>query len=468
MDYDIIVIGAGAAGLNIATPCAKLGLKTLLVDKTPRLVGGECLNTGCVPSKALLHVAKLKRDADRMAPFGITTSGAIDFQKVFGYVNDVQDSIREHETPEFLESLGVQFAYGNARFTSRDSVQVGGEVHRARRIVIATGSRPVVPPIPGVEQVSYLTHENLWQLKELPKEFLIVGAGPIGMEMSQAFTRLGSKVTVIERAHRLLLRDSAEAGELIGKHLSAEGVNFLLNAELLRFTSPNSAEIQTPEGTIEQRFDQVLIAAGKGLNHDSLDVEKAGIETANGRMKIDPYLRTTNKSIYACGDAAGQIYLTHVTELHGALLLWNFFSPLKKKLSYDDLSWVTFTDPEVATFGLSEKQLQERGVKYRRVVQGFEDVNRASTDAYPESKLTVYLKGDHILGGTMIAPSAGELIQELVLAKQNKIPLRKILEKTYAYPTASRINRWLAIWEYDRKTTDTIKKVLRGAYRLLN
>ena len=468
MDYDIIVIGAGAAGLNVATPCAKLGLKTLLVEKTPELIGGECLNTGCVPSKALLHVAKLKHDAERLGAFGITASGAIDFQKVFGYIGGVQASIRAHETPEILRTFGVEFAYGKARFTSRDSIQVGGQVHRARRIVIATGSKPRVPPIPGVEQVSYLTHENLWQLNELPKEFLIVGAGPIGMEMSQAFTRLGSKVTVIERAHRLLLRDSEEAAKLIGKHLSAEGVKFHLNAELLRFTSPNTAEIRTPDGTIEQRFDQVLIAIGKTLNHDSLDIEKAGIEAADGRMKLDPYLRTTNKNIYACGDAAGQIYLTHVTELHGALLLWNFFSPLKRKLSYDDLSWVTFTDPEVATFGLSEKQLKERGVNYRRVVQGFEDVNRASTDHYPESKLTVYMKGDYILGGTMIAPNAGELIQELVLAKQNKIPLRKILEKTYAYPTASRINRWLAIWEYDRKMTATIKKILRGAFRLLN
>ena len=468
MDYDIIVIGAGAAGLNIATPCAKLGLKTLLVDKTPELIGGECLNTGCVPSKALLHVAKLKRDAERLAPFGITTNGSVDFPKVFGYVRDVQASIREHETPEFLQTLGVEFAYGKARFTSRDSIQVGGQVHRARRIVIATGSKPRVPPIPGVEQVSYLTHENLWQLKELPKQFLIVGAGPIGMEMSQAFARLGSNVTVIERAHRLLLRDSEEAGKLIGKHLSAEGVTFHLNAELLRFTSPHSAEIRTPDGVIEQRFDQVLIATGKALNHDSLDVEKAGIETVKGRLKLDRYLRTTNKNICASGDAAGQIYLTHVTELHGALLLWNFFSPLKKRLSYDDLSWVTFTDPEVATFGLSEKQLKERGVNYHKVVQGFDDVTRASTDHYPESKLTVYMKGDYILGGTMIAPNAGELIQELVLAKQNKIPLRKILEKTYAYPAASRINRWLAIWEYDRKMTDTIKKVLRGAFRLLN
>ena len=466
MHYDMIVIGAGAGGLNVAVPCAKLGLKTLLIDKNPDLIGGECLITGCVPSKALLYIAKLKHDASGLAQFGINATGEIDFRKVFEAVREVQAEIRSHETPEFLGEFGVEFAFGEARFVSRDSVQVGDQTYSARRIVIATGARPRIPPLPGIEHVAYLTHENLWELDELPGEMLIVGAGPIGMEMSQAFTRLGSKVTVLEKASRLLLRDSKEAGELIGRHLGAEGVRFICNAELTRFPTPNTAEITTPDGVIEQRFDKVLIATGKELVHDSLDVEKAGIEVDGGRMKIDPYLRTTNKRIYACGDAAGQIFLTHVTELHGSVILWNLFSPIKKKLSYDDLSWVTFTDPEVATFGLSEKQLKERGIRYRRVVQGFEDVNRATTDRYPESKLTVYLKGDRLLGGTMIAPSAGELIQELVLAKQNKIPLRKLLEKTYAYPTATRINRWLAIWEYDRKTTDTVKKTLRAFFRV--
>ena len=465
MHYDILVIGAGAGGLNVALPCAKLGLKTLLIDKGPALVGGECLNTGCVPSKALLHIAKRKHDAAGLARLGIGTTGRIDFRKVFEAVREVQEEIRSHETPEALAAFGVELAYGEARFVSRDSVRVGGRTYSGRRIVIATGARPRIPSVPGIESAAYLTYENLWKLDELPDALLIVGAGPIGMEMSQAFTRLGSKVTVIEKAPRLLLRDSREAGELIGRRLGAEGVRFLRRAELTSFPTPDTAKIKTPDGVIEQHFDKVLIAAGKQLAHESLDVEKAGIEVEGGRMKIDPYLRTTNKRIYVCGDAAGQIFLTHVTELHGALILWNLFSPFKKKLSYDDLSWVTFTDPEVATFGLSEKQLRDRGIRYRRVVQGFEDVNRAATDRYPESKLIVYLKGDRLLGGTMIAPNAGELIQELVLAKQNKIPLRKLLGKTYAYPTAGRVNRWLAIREYDRKVSGTVAKVLRAAFR---
>ena len=348
-----------------------------------------------------------------------------------------------------------------------DGVQVGGQIHAARRIVIATGARPRIPLIPGIEHVPYLTHENIWNLDRLPSEMLIVGAGPIGMEMAQAFTRLGSKVTVVEKSSRVLLRDSQEASELIGRHLGAEGVRFLCNGELVNFPTPNTAEIKTPGGIIEQHFDSVLIATGKELLHAPLDLAKAGIEVDGEHMKIDSYLRTTNKRVYVCGDAAGQVFLTHVAELHASVILWNLFSPIKKKLSYDYLSWVTFTDPEVATFGLSEEELGGRGVRYRKVVQGFEDVNRATIERYPESNLTVYLQGERILGGTMIAPNAGELIQELVLAMQNKIPLRKLLEKVYAYPVASRINRWLSIWEYDRKVTRMVKRMLRVAFRLV-
>ena len=199
-----------------------------------------------MPSKALLHIAKRVHDASGLAQFGINVTGQVDFRKVFEAVREVQAEIRSHETPEVLGEFGVKFAFGEARFVSRDSVQVGGKTYSARRIVIATGARPRITPVPGIEQVAYLTHENLWDLDELPAELLIVGAGPIGMEMSQAFTRLGSKVTVLEKASRLLLRDSKEAGELIGRHLGAEGVRFICNAELTRFPRPTPPRSQLP------------------------------------------------------------------------------------------------------------------------------------------------------------------------------------------------------------------------------
>ena len=468
MHYDVIVIGAGAAGLNIAVPTAKLGLKTLLVEKRSENLGGECLNTGCVPSKALLHVAKRKHDAEQLADFGITTSGSLDFEKVAGYVENVQEEIRQHESPEFLESLGVNLAFGAARFVAPDRVEVGAESHTARRFVIATGSRPRLPDIAGFEDVRYLTNENLFELKELPEKLLILGGGPIGVEMAQAFARLGSEVTLVEMGPRLLVRDPEQAAAIIQRKLENEGVTLYLNTKVARFPSAKVASLERAGESFEQAFDEVLIAIGKNLDYSELGLEAAGIALDKGRTKLDRYLRTTNKRVYVSGDATGQVYLTHATELHASVILWNLFSPIKRKISYDDLSWVTFTDPEVATFGLSEPELRNRGVRYRKVVQGFEDVNRATTDDYPESKLIVYLKGEQLLGGTMVAPNAGELFQELVLAKQNKISIRKLLEKVYPYPTATRVNRWLAIWEYDRKMTETVKKVLRGAFRMMS
>ncbi len=468
MHYDLIVIGAGAAGLNVAIPASKLGLKTLLVEKNPENLGGECLNTGCVPSKALLHVAKRKHDAEQLASFGITTQGSLDFQKVSDYLRDVQAEIRQHESAEVLGDFGVDLAFGTARFSGKNQIELEGESHSARRFVIATGSRPRLPSMPGFDRVSYLTNENLFQLKSLPAKLLILGGGPIGVEMAQAFARLGSEVTLVEMGPRLLLRDPEQASTLVQQRLASEGVTVLLNTSILSFPAANVATLEGKDGPSEKTFDQILIAIGKDLDYSELRPEAGGIAVEDGRIKLDRYLRTTNKRVYVSGDATGQVYLTHATELHANVILWNLFSPIKKRINYDNLNWVTFTDPEVATFGLSERQLRERGIRYRKVVQGFEDVNRATTDHYPESKLIVYLKGEQILGGTMVAPNAGELFQELVLAKQNRIPIRKLLQKVYAYPTAARVNRWLAIREYDRKTTEPIKKILRSSFRLMS
>jgi len=467
MTYDLIVIGAGAAGMNAATPAARLGLKTLLIDRTPEKLGGECLHTGCVPSKALLHVAKLVHDAKKLAPFGLHAEGALDFPKVMDYVHRVQAEIGEHENAEALRKQGLEIAFGDARFVGPNRIEAGGETYEARRFVVATGSRPRIPDAAGVENIGYLTHESLFDLRELPGKLLIAGGGPIGTEMAQAFTRLGSQVTLVEAGPRILPRDHEEAAGLVRKQLEAEGVTFHFNTRLESFPSQGTARLSSPQGEIEEPFDKVLLAIGKVVDHSALDPEKAGIRLNGGRFVLDSYLRTTNKRVYAAGDAAGQILLTHATELHGSVILQNLLSPWKKKISYDDLGWVTFTDPEVATFGLSEAELKKRGVRYRKAVQSFDEVNRASTDDYPESKLIVYLKGGRILGGTMVAPAAGELVQELILAKKYKLGIGKLLDKVYPYPTAARVNRWMAIWEYDRKVTPAIASLARFGFRYL-
>lgn len=468
MHYDLIVIGAGAAGLNVAIPAAKLGIKTMLVEKDPQNLGGECLNTGCVPSKALLHIAKKKHEAEQLAPLGITTQGSLDFKKTLSYVRDAQEKIRRREGASALTDLGIVLKFGAARFVAKDLIEVEGVCHSARCFVIATGSKPRLPSITGFNKVACLTNENLFQLEDLPRKLLILGGGPIGVEMAQAFARLGSEVTLVEMGQRLLLRDPKEASTLIQRRLADEGVEILLNTRIQSFPSANIASLAYKDSLSEKAFDRILVAIGKDLDYSELDLEKAEIVLQNGRIKLDPYLRTTNKRVYASGDATGHCYLTHATELHANVILWNLFSPMKRKIDYDNLSWVTFTDPEVATFGLSEQELRKRGVSYRKVTQSFEDVSRATTDHYPESKLVIHLKGEQILGGTMVAPNAGELFQELVLARQNRIPIRKLLEKIYAYPTATRINRWFAIWEYDRKITNSVRKILQSSFRLMH
>ena len=473
--YDIIVIGAGSGGLGISLFMAKSGLKTLLIDKTDEHIGGDCLNYGCVPSKALIHVSRIVHKAKEAERFGIAISGKPDIAKATEYVLSRQSIIRKHENAEYLRLQGLEVVLGNACFDSMDSVKVADTIYAGKRIVIATGSRPASLTVPGIERVERYNNESIFDVRNLPPRMLIVGGGPIGIEIGQALHRLGTKVTIVHRSQYILQHDEREISSILFERLAKEGVEFILSTEVEEFPSAKLAILVNKEGkrsTVE--FDALFVATGRMLDLESLRLELAGIKVENNRIVVNDYLQTSNKAVYTCGDISGSLKFSHAAEQHARLLLNNFFSPLKKKLNNDHMSWVTFTDPEVATFGLQEQELKTRSKDFEKLLMDFSDDDRAVVDDYRYGKLVLYLskegffKGQRILGGSMVAPHAGELIQELILANVASLNVNEIFNKIYPYPVASRVNQMIIVKKKEKLFTERLTRLLRFVYRLLN
>jgi len=469
--YDIIVIGAGSGGLSISLSMHELGFKVLLIDKSGRSIGGECLNTGCVPSKALIHVSRIIHDAHKAGEFGIQYSGSVDAGKVADYVIQRQDKIRDHENPQFLRDEGIDVEIGLAHFVSKNEVQVGEKVYKGKKIAIATGSKPIKLDIPGVEKVRYYDNESIFDLRDLPERFLLAGAGPISLELGQAFSRLGSKVTVVEQLDRILNSEDPAVSAILMERLEKEGIKFHLQSDLVEFKDSGTAVVDGPDGRLDIPMDAVLAGVGRKAYFEGLRLENAGIKTNGSGIKSDSYLRTSNKNVVLIGDVVNGLRFSHGAEWQASILLNNFFSPLKKKLSYDHFSWVTFTDPEVATFGLSEKEIMKRKISYQRLELDFDEDDRAIIDDYQFGKLILLVKkswvpmGDSkILGGTMIAPNAGELFQEIILARSAGLGIRSLFNKLYPYPTASRVNKTIVLNHYLGQISPWFKRVVRLLY----
>jgi len=464
--YDIICIGAGSAGLNIASFTNRIGLKTLLVDKTDKNIGGDCLNFGCVPSKALIHISKLFHEANQASEFGLRTSGIADIQKVMKYIDNKKEYIREHENADYFKKKGMDVALGTAKFINKNTIEINNKQYSAKKIIIATGSRPRLLKIPGIEKLNkdqYLTNENIFNIKKLPKRLLVIGGGPIGCELGQAFARLGSQVTMIARS-TILNKENKEVQKIMNETLEKE-LQILNNSIPVKILGPNKILIRDTKTNKESKieFDAILVSIGRQLNTD-LDLEKAGVEMKNNKIIVDDYLRTTNKNILTCGDIAGGFQFTHAAELHAGVILNNAFSPFKKKLNYDKFSWVTFTDPEIATWGLSEEQLKEKGVQYEKLVSDLKHDDRSITDN-EKGLLTLYItKNKTIAGGTLVRNGAGEIAQELILATHTNIKLKDIFSKIYAYPTAARINKSIIANHMGKNLSDFTKSLLRFFY----
>ncbi len=449
--YDIIIIGGGSAGLGAIGMAQKLGWKPLLIDKQEEHIGGDCLNFGCVPSKAVIHLAKYFHGAKQAAKYGTAQEGKADMQKVLNYVHQKQEVIRAHENADYFRKQGIEIVIGTASFVNKNTVQVEGKQYSAKYILLATGSKPRYLKIKGLEQIPHYTNETIfYDLKRLPERLLVIGGGPIGCELGQTFQRFGSAVTIVNRGPRIMSVEREETSQILQEVLEKEGVTILNNSTVSAITSSTTATIKNKNGE-EQTLscDAILVAAGRVLNYDDLNVSAGGIQTnERGRLIINEYLQTTNPNVYVAGDAAGMYKFSHGAEKHIKLITHNFQHTFKKKHDAKDLSWVTFTDPEIASFGYTEKQLKEKKILYWRQDQSFYKDDRAIVGEYAYGKITLFVTPKRfwkskrtILGGCIIAPNAGELMQELHLAADAGISLQTFLDKLYAYPTASRINQ---------------------------
>lgn len=464
-NFDIIVIGAGSGGLNIAGFMNKAGFSVLLIDKSDESIGGDCLNFGCVPSKALIHIAREVDKGRNAGKFGLDVSGKVDMRKVRDYIESKQDIIREHENADYFRGLGMTVVLGDAHFVSENEVQVADVRFTAKKIIIATGSRPRMIDIPGIENAPFYTNETIFNIEKLPKRLLIIGAGPIGLELGQAFNYLGSKVIILQQSVGILPKEDKEISDVLLEQLKKEGIEFYFKCKEKNFLAGNSIIINSGDKQETIPFDAVLVAVGRELNIEGLDLGKAGIEMDGRKIKVDEYLRTTNKKVYLCGDVAGNFQFTHAAEVHAGVILRNFFSPIKSKLNMDNFAWVTYTNPEIASFGLSEKDLKERGDKYRILETDFKDDDRAIIDGYTYGKLKIFISNrGKILGGTMIAPNAGELFQEFILAKSSGLSVSELAKRVYPYPTATRINKRIVMKYMSEKMTKSGKMILKFLY----
>jgi len=438
---DLCVIGAGAGGLTVAAGGSQMGAKVVLIEKG--LMGGDCLNYGCVPSKALLaagHAAQNMRDAGR---FGITaTEPEIDFAAVNAHVHGVIKRIAPMDSRERFEGMGVQVIQAAARFTGPREVEAGGMRIQARRFVVATGSAPAIPPIEGIDNVPCMTNETIFNLDMRPDHLIIIGGGPIGTEMAQAHRRLGSAVTILQK-HALLPRDDAEAVEVVRNRLRAEGVDIREHIDIKKISGGAGGITVTIAGpdaapaTIQG--SHLLIAAGRKPSVEGLGLEEAGIDYGPKGIAVDARLRTTNKRVFAIGDVAGGYQFTHVAGYHGGIVLRNALFWLPAKANHDAVPWVTYSDPELAQVGLTDIQAKARlgsGINVLR--WGFAENDRASAERNGNgfAKVITDRKG-RIIGATIVGPHAGELILPWVMAVSGKWKIGKMAGAIAPYPTLS-------------------------------
>lgn len=471
-EFDSVVIGGGAAGLTASGICANFGAKTMMIER--HKLGGDCTWTGCVPSKVLLKAGKVAQQVRDAGKYGlIDGEPKIDFKKVIKHVDDVRKEVYEDaDRPEIFEDMGIEVVEGEASFLNAHTIEIklpGGEKRKvtSRFFFIAAGGSAFVPPIEGIDTVDYLTNESLFEIEDLPDELLIIGGGPIGTEMSQAFTNLGSKVTVIDMADGIMMNDDPELTQILFKELKKQGVNYELGASVKSVSQTNGKvsvhiEIEGKEKTITG--DKLLMATGRKPNLDGLGLDEAGIEYTKKGITINNSCRTNKKNIYAIGDIASKYQFTHMSEHMAKIATSRAMLKIPMKMDLKHITWATFTSPEIAHVGATEKELNEKGEKFEVYRFPYSKIDRAVTEGESVGMIKIFAKkfSGKILGASVVGAHAGEFISEYAVAMKNGVSLRNIADTIHPYPSWGLGARRAADqWYIRNQSAGTVKWIKR-------
>ncbi|MGD8383204.1 MAG: FAD-dependent oxidoreductase [Syntrophobacterales bacterium] len=472
-DFDIGVIGGGAAGLTVTAGAAQAGAKTLLVEKEKEL-GGDCLHYGCVPSKTLIrtaHVYHLMKNAKEFGLPGVELP-PVDYREVAKRIQSVISTIQEHDSEERFCKLGAKVEFGEAIFVDEHSIQLNGKTISAKNWVLATGSSPGIPPIQGLETTPYITNKEIWSLDQLPTSLIILGAGPIAIEMAQAFSRLGSKVTVIQRSNQILSKEDKDMADTVMEVLQSEGVTFHLGSAVLGVRDlGNEREVTIKNGantTSQIRGEKILVAMGREANVTGLGLEGLGIDFTGKGIQVDNRLRTKQKHIYAAGDVTGEYQFTHAAGYEGGVVFTNAIFHLPRKVDYTYLPWCTFSDPELASIGMNEKAAEAAGIDYAIWTEEFKGNDRSLAEGERVGKIKMILDAkEKPIGVQILGPQAGELLSEWVAVLNGKMKLSTLASAVHPYPTLGEINKRVAGNFFSPKIfSERVKKGLKFFFNL--
>jgi len=462
LDYDTIILGGGSAGIVSGVLAGSLKQRVLLIEK--QRLGGECSFTGCVPSKALLHAAKTAQTIRTASSVGLSNR-PLEPEETSGVMEWVRKTIERVHTADassdLIEQCGTEIEYGNAHFQDAHTVLLDGRTLRAANFILATGSHPIVPEIPGLQEAGFLTNQTLFDLQAIPPTLLVIGGGPIGVEMAQAFHLLGSRVILVQKADRLLPQDDAELTQMLEGYLRQDGLDIRLNTtlEAVRLEGEQRIAILTHEETTsEVRCDAILIAVGRAPNIEGLNLEAAGVHCEADRIPTDSALRTSSPNIYACGDLLGDYQFSHIAEYEAKMVVRNIVFPGSERKSFRVAPWATFTDPELAHVGLTEEEAKQQGLSYDVLRQPFTKDDRALIENASRGLVKVLTQGigGKILGAHILGPRAGELIQEWVFAMQHGHSVRAIADLTHVYPTLTMSSQRAAQRWYEQKLQEPL------------